>query len=216
MTTPCRVAVLALAFLLPCFAQKNWTDRAEYDLFTRINKEADAAQQIALLYKWEAEYPQTEFERERLLYLLSAYKKIGRTAEAFTTAVRLRDLSKYDAAGLHWIVTIGPTLPQPSQEDIEIITAAANKLLLPRPVVTVTGTTDPQEPGRVIPAAAPPLPVKLPPASDPVKEAESQKVDSLIQDMRRNYRAQPPPPDPVVVQRTAAEAALAWIKSLKR
>jgi hypothetical protein len=216
MTTPCRAAVLALAFLLPCIAQKNWTDRAEYDLFTSINEEADAAQQIALLYEWEAEYPDTEFQRERLLLLLSAYRKIGRTAEAFTTAVQLRDLSKYDSAGLHWIVTIGPTLPQPSQEDIETIAAAANKLLLPRPVVTVTGITDPLEPGRVIPVAASPTPVKPSPPPDPAQEAESQKVDSLIQDMRRKYRAQPPPPDPVVVQRAAAEAALAWIRSLKR
>ena len=163
MTTPCRVAVLALSFLLPCLAQKNWADKAEYDLYTSISNEADEAQRIALLYEWEAEYPDTEFERERLLLLLSAYRKTGRTVEAFTKAVQLRDRYKYDAAGLHWIVTIGPTLPQPSQEDIEIITAAANKLLLPRPVVTVTGITDPLELGRVIPAAAPPPPGKLPP-----------------------------------------------------
>ena len=51
-------------------AQKNWKDRAEYDLYESITKEATPAKRLELLNQWNEKYPATEFKLERqLLYL---------------------------------------------------------------------------------------------------------------------------------------------------
>jgi hypothetical protein len=219
MRTPCQVAVLSLALSITVFGQKNWADKAEYDLYSSILSKTDPAQQIALIYEWQARYPQTEFARERLQQLAYANKMAGKPEEAFAVALQLLNLDGRDPDTLMIIVKLGPSLPNPTQEYIATITDAANKLLMPRPEVTVLGVVvNPDEtPKRVVPASVQTgLPPTLPAATNLSPEAESQRVDDLIKDMRRNAGRAPAPPDPVIAQRAAAQAALDWVKSLNR
>jgi hypothetical protein len=200
MRTLSRVAVLAFAVSHFAVAEKNWADKTEYDLFNQIGSETDPQRQIVLLYEWEARYPQSDLQRERLLLLASANKKIGKAQESFIAALQLLNRYPDDLDAYHLIVTVGPTLPQPSREDIETITSAANKILLPRPVPVA--------------ARSPQTPAALePPATGLSPEAESQRVDAFIRDMRR---ASASPFDPSIARRTAAQAALEWIKTRKR
>ena len=218
MRTPCRVAVLSLALAFSAIAQKNWADKAEYDLHRSIVSNTDPVQQTALIYEWEARYPQTEFARERLELLAYANKMSGKTQEAFAAALRLLNLDTRDADAMMLVVKVGPTLPNPSQQDLEIIRDSANKLLMPRPVVTVVGVVAnaAETPTRVVPAVAPSLTPTLPSPTKLSPEAESQRVDSLIKEMRSSYAQRPTPPDPAIAQRAAAEAALRWLKTLNR
>jgi hypothetical protein len=142
MRTPCQVAVLSLALSITVFGQKNWADKAEYDLYSSILSKTDPAQQIALIYEWQARYPQTEFARERLQQLAYANKMAGKPEEAFAVALQLLNLDGRDPDTLMIIVKLGPSLPNPTQEYIATITDAANKLLMPRPEVTVLGVVD--------------------------------------------------------------------------
>jgi len=45
--------------------QKNWKDRAEYDLYVKITQTTDAKQRLELLNTWRDKYPQTDFQAER-------------------------------------------------------------------------------------------------------------------------------------------------------
>ena len=199
MKTPSRLVVLCLALSLSVLAQRKWAEKDEYDLFLRISSEMDPKQQIALLQEWEVRYPESEFQVERLVTLASAHRKTGHPEESLAAAIQGLSLSPYNGNAQMLVVMVGPTVTDPSEEDIASITAAANRMLAPRPVVT---------------SRVPALPVVPAPASA-VQEADSQRVDSLIRDMRRNYRA-PAGPDSETARRAAAEAALAWVKSLKR
>ena len=48
--------------------QKNYKDRAEYDLFAKITQTADPAARLQLLDQWQTKYPQTDYAQERLQY----------------------------------------------------------------------------------------------------------------------------------------------------
>jgi hypothetical protein len=89
VTTPTRLAVVALALSLSTSAQKSWADGAEYDLHRSIASTPDPVRQIALIYEWQARYPQTGFEQERLQLLAYANKRAGKPEEAFATALQL-------------------------------------------------------------------------------------------------------------------------------
>jgi hypothetical protein len=222
VTTPTRLAVVALALSLSTSAQKSWADGAEYDLHRSIASTPDPVRQIALIYEWQARYPQTGFEQERLQLLAYANKRAGKPEEAFATALQLLSLDRHSADSLMLVAKLGPTLPNPSQQEIAIVTDAANKLLMPRPASETTGLVlNPDEtpkPRRVVVAAGP-LGPPIPPAHTNLSpEEEARRVDFFIRDIRRTdgLIQLSPPPTPAAAQRAAAEAALAWVKSLKR
>ena len=81
-----RLFVLALALAVSGFAQKQWANKAEYDLYDRISMETEVIQQIVLLREWESRYPDTDFKQERNLLLVAGYKKLGKSHDAFTLA----------------------------------------------------------------------------------------------------------------------------------
>jgi len=190
-----EVVILTVCLCVPSFAQKNWANKAEYDLYTRIAEEADAARQIGLLREWADLYPRSDFRQERLLLLASAQKKLGNLKEAFATAIELREFEPGNSSALNLIVTLGPSLQEPSSAQIAAVESAANELLSPRPV--------PRVPVR---NAAADIEDQV--NSDP----ESQRVNETIRDMRRRNRA---PVDPGASRRETAEKALAWVKNIR-
>jgi len=66
--------------------QKNWKDRAEYDLFDAITKDQDPKSRLMKLQEWEMKYPMTEFMQERKKALLTTYAALNDGKNVFATA----------------------------------------------------------------------------------------------------------------------------------
>jgi hypothetical protein len=71
------VAIATLAVGLqaqaPAKTEKNWKDRAEYDLYSEIIKpDATPAARLQNLDKWKSAYPSSEYADQRLkIYLIT-------------------------------------------------------------------------------------------------------------------------------------------------
>ena len=66
--------------------QKNWKDRAEYDLFDAIAKDSNPKTKLEKLQQWVKQYPQTDYTTERRALLLATYFQVGMAKEAVDTA----------------------------------------------------------------------------------------------------------------------------------
>jgi hypothetical protein len=194
-----RLFVLVLALAVSGFAQKQWANKEEYDLYDRISMETEVIQQIVLLREWESRYPDTDFKQERNLLLVAGYRKLGKSHDAFTLATQLLDIDPFDAAALYLMVTVAPTLENPSAEQITATENAAKKLLIPRPRA------------KDVPAPAE-TQATTGPASGRAPDPEARLVDELIREMRKGARVA----DPEKELRDIAEAALEWVRRVRR
>lgn len=95
--------------------QKNYKDRAEYDLYSSILKEANPTQKLALLNQWKEKYPQTEFKDERMQLFLDTYRGLNQGAKVLETAKEMVAADPKSASGLLWInlmtVAMGDSSP---------------------------------------------------------------------------------------------------------
>ena len=57
--------------------QKNWKDRAEYDLFDSITKDTNPKTKLEKLQQWEKAYPMTEWIKERRTLFLTTYAALN-------------------------------------------------------------------------------------------------------------------------------------------
>jgi tetratricopeptide (TPR) repeat protein len=57
--------------------QKNWKDRAEYDLFDSITKDTNPKTKLEKLQQWEKQYPMTEWIKERRTLFLTTYAALN-------------------------------------------------------------------------------------------------------------------------------------------
>jgi tetratricopeptide (TPR) repeat protein len=69
--------------------QKNWKDRAEYDLFDAITKDSNPKTKLEKLQQWLKQYPQTDYVSERRSLLLAAYFQVGMAKEATDIAKQI-------------------------------------------------------------------------------------------------------------------------------
>jgi hypothetical protein len=193
-----RQVVLLLTLAVAASAQKRWSDAQEYNLYTRVTSEANPVRQIELLREWVSAYPQTEFQRERILSFALAYQKTGKVLESFESASQLLRPNANDPVALYLMVTVGPALQSPSSEQITLIANAANALLSPRP--------------RAVGRAVVETPVGSAGLASSPKDPESQRVDEMLSGMRRNHVVRE---DPEVAMRAVAERALNWVRSVQ-
>ena len=63
-------------------AQKNYKDRGEYDLFSKITQTQDPKARLDLLNQWQDKYPQTDFAQERLQYFVATLSQLAPTDPA--------------------------------------------------------------------------------------------------------------------------------------
>jgi tetratricopeptide (TPR) repeat protein len=98
------VAVAALALGQAAPQQKNWKDRAEFDLFESIQKDANAATRLPNLDKWKSTYPQSEYADVRLKAYLITYQQLMKHREAFDTAIEILKADPNDQASLQEIL----------------------------------------------------------------------------------------------------------------
>ena len=69
--------------------QKNWKDRAEYDLFDAITKDTNPKTKLEKLQQWLKQYPQTDYVTERRSLLLATYFQLGMAKEAVDVAKQI-------------------------------------------------------------------------------------------------------------------------------
>jgi hypothetical protein len=66
--------------------QKNWKDRAEFDLYTAISMDTNPKTRLEKLQQWEKQYPMTEFIKERRTALLTTYAALNDGKNVFAEA----------------------------------------------------------------------------------------------------------------------------------
>ena len=59
--------------------QKNWKDRAEYDLYVKISQTQDPKARLELLNTWQDKYPQTEFQQERSQAFIATLAQVAQS-----------------------------------------------------------------------------------------------------------------------------------------
>jgi len=57
--------------------QKNWKDRAEFDLYTSIGQDQNPKTRLEKLQAWEKGYPMTEFDQLRQTAFLTTYAALN-------------------------------------------------------------------------------------------------------------------------------------------
>lgn len=61
---------------------KNYKDRAEYDLYSKITQTPDAKTRLDLLNQWQDKYPQSDFADDRLKYFINTLAQLAPTDPA--------------------------------------------------------------------------------------------------------------------------------------
>jgi hypothetical protein len=198
-------------------AQQHWASPAEHELYRSALAEEDPTQALYLLERWRAAYPQSAFKDLQLELDFWANQQLGRVGGAFQSATELAKLNPTEVVALHWLVLTGPKLPSPTAEQIEIVAAAAHAILSPVPTPAAYTPTALLNgvPAKVNPSAQPKRPPPVPPTTLESSTPEGQAVTAMLSSWRRNYRARPAP-DPAVQRKTDAEAALEWVRQVRR
>ena len=62
--------------------QKNYKDRAEYDLFSKITQTQDPKARLELLNTWQDKYPTSDFKQDRLVYFVRTLSQLAATDPA--------------------------------------------------------------------------------------------------------------------------------------
>jgi hypothetical protein len=191
--------IFAFALGCPALAQVRPVSSEEFEFFQRVNQERQPARQISVLLEWEAAVPNSGWQRERILFLVTAYRDAGQLMNSFTSATRLLELAPRDLTAWYSLVTIAPLLKNPSSDQIRVTEEAANHLL-----------SSPQLSPPVMDAGTQVADRKPEETSD----VEAKRVDGFLREIRNRNHI-----EPVDVERKlrrAAENALVWARNQKR
>ena len=80
------LALLLATVAVPNPQEKQYKDRAEYDIIVKVYGEADPVKKLALLDEWSQKYAETDYHVERSQFYLDSYSKAGKAAEAVEAA----------------------------------------------------------------------------------------------------------------------------------
>jgi len=108
LTVP--VAVRAQAPAAPA-GQKNWKDRAEYDLYDAIIKDTAPQSKLDKLNQWKEKYPTTDYAAERRTLYLTTYVGLGQVMNALTAAKEILTNDPGDFTALYYITLLTPQIP---------------------------------------------------------------------------------------------------------
>ncbi len=126
--TACLILMVA-AVAIPNPQKKEYKDRAEYDVISKVYGEADPAKKLALLDEWKQKYPETDYHLERTQFYLASYQQTGKTAEAVGAAKELLTKVPGDFGANYAITLYSPYLGRADDEVIADGTEAANAVL---------------------------------------------------------------------------------------
>jgi tetratricopeptide (TPR) repeat protein len=120
--------------------QKNWKDRAEYDSYDAITKDANAKTRLDKLQQWEKQYPQTEWLLERRTMFVTTYAALNQPKETTEAAKALVAGDPKNFTGLYYIMYFTQALygQTKAQDALDQGEQAAN---------TIVGNIDTPPPG---------------------------------------------------------------------
>jgi hypothetical protein len=99
--------------------QKNWKDRAEYDLYVSIGQDQNPKTRLEKLQQWEKTYPMTEWIKERRTALLTTYAALNDGKNAVDEAKQiLADDPKDFTASYYIMLFTQPLYGQNQSPDI--------------------------------------------------------------------------------------------------
>jgi len=89
--------------------QKNWKDRAEYDLYDSITKDTNPKTRLEKLQQWEKQYPTTEWIDARRTLFLTTYAGLSDAKNAVEAAKQILAVNPKDFTALYYtmLFTIG-------------------------------------------------------------------------------------------------------------
>jgi tetratricopeptide (TPR) repeat protein len=82
--------------------QKNWKDRAEFDLFNSITMDTNPKTRLEKLKKWEMDYPMTEFVAQRRTLYLTTYVALNDAKNAVDEAKQILADDPKDFTALYY------------------------------------------------------------------------------------------------------------------
>jgi len=130
-----RTLILAATVLFSVFAvwgqapQKNWKDRAEYDLYEAASKATDNAKKIELLNTWKQKYPNSDFNMERLQMLLEAYQAAGQIDRLMETGNEILSADPKNLRAMYIMAVNTVRLVKPTPELLGMAEKAVRGLL---------------------------------------------------------------------------------------
>jgi tetratricopeptide (TPR) repeat protein len=95
--------------------QKNWKDRAEYDLFDSITKDTNPKTKLDHLKQWEKDYPMTEWIKERRTLFLTTYAALNDAKNAVDEAKQILAGDPKDFTAQYYIMLFTQGLYSQSQ-----------------------------------------------------------------------------------------------------
>ena len=90
--------------------QKNWKDRAEYDLYEAITKDTNPKTRLDKLQQWEKQYPQTDWSAERQTLFLTTYFALADAKNATEIAKQILAKDPKNFSALYIILTFTQAL----------------------------------------------------------------------------------------------------------
>jgi tetratricopeptide (TPR) repeat protein len=95
--------------------QKNWKDRAEYDLYVSIGQDQNPKTRLEKLQQWEKQYPMTEWSKERRTALLTTYAALNDGKNSTDTAKQILAEDPKDFTSSYYIMLFTQPLYMQSQ-----------------------------------------------------------------------------------------------------
>jgi tetratricopeptide (TPR) repeat protein len=99
---PARMFGQAAAAPSSTAPQKNWKDRAEYDLYDSITKDTNAKTRLEKLQAWEKQYPMTEWIDARRTLFLTTYVGLNDAKNAVEEAKQILASNPKDFTALYY------------------------------------------------------------------------------------------------------------------
>jgi hypothetical protein len=123
------MTAMGVGLLAQAPAAKNWKDRAEYDLYDAITKDAQPAARLANLDKWKSGYPQSEYADLRQKAYLITYQQLNNHRAAFDMAVEILKTDPNDQTSVQEILGFLRALMPATKVDLETAEKTARYLL---------------------------------------------------------------------------------------
>ena len=101
--TAIALGSLSLVTLWAQAPQKNWKDRAEYDLVQQINKETNNQTKLDLLRQWKEKYPASDWKEERYAQVIATFQAMGNAKGMLDTAKEQVAADPKSFTGLYYL-----------------------------------------------------------------------------------------------------------------
>jgi tetratricopeptide (TPR) repeat protein len=114
--------------------QKNWKDRAEYDLYDAITKDNNPQTKLEKLNQWKEKYAASDFVDQRQEAFLTTYAALGQIQQALDAAKEILARDPNDFTALYYTAFLSPQLvavtkQQPAEDQLAQAEKASNSIL---------------------------------------------------------------------------------------